>query len=391
MRKLVRSLRASQLPRRVSRLDWEDATFSAFSPFFRRLSQLRANIDPFLIELRNLARILEHQEHIDLLRWCLVLQRRVLRVDRVGALAVLHTFFLNMQKSDERWLNLFETSTTLERGASVHDHVYQLFQTIDGLAEGCFKPQLQIVYAFATRDALGVWPTNVESMDFGNLVAQFPQVLRQQVPLLLTDPDVGLAVNQWRNIAAHKTFAMVGPTTIEMRSGKGTARIHRLGIHRLRGAWHWLLKTHTAVRLANTITFIEHMPELHAKGLPKFDRRIGVTLLHVSHGLSSVGFETVGWEVDLKEGMLTLRDRLAREPKGALIHASQQLIELGIGVRADVTVQNRVTFVAIRLIQADGKCFGIARVATADAEAFSMKDLSLREYIGRVEFSFAVP
>lgn len=386
-KKLVASLRRHQLPKAVQRQEWKDAALAYFSPYFRRQSQLRANLDSFMIELRNLARILGHQEHLRLLDWCLALQRRVIRNDRAGGLELLRSLIVNMQRSDERWLNLFETSAALDHGAAVHDRAFQIFQTIDGVAEGCFKPQLQILYAFAVRDSTGKWPTQVDSLDFGALVAGFPANLRGQVPILLNDPDLGLPVNQWRNVAAHRTFTVVGPRTIEVRYGKGGAHVRRFGLHRLRTAWHWLLKTHSAVRLANTIIYVEYMQELHSLGIPKLQQRMSATLMHVSHGLSTVGFETVSWEVPHDCGVLTVRDRLQRELRTALIHASQQLVPLAVGVLSDVATQTRIKNVSVLLLTGNGERFGTATVAVRDADAFSRRKLPMSKYIQRISFS----
>lgn len=377
------------MPKAMQRQEWKDAALEYFSPYFRRQSQLRANLDSFMIELRNLARILGHDEHLQLLRWCLALLRRVIRKDRPGAFELLRSLIVNMQRSDERWLNLFETSTAFDDGAAVHDRAFQIFQAIGGVAEGCFKAQLQILYAFAVRDATGNWPTQVDSLDFGALVSGFPANLLRQVPILLNDPDLGLPVNQWRNVAAHGAFAVVGPQTIEVRYGKGSAHIRRFGLRRLRAAWHWLLKTHSAVRLANTIVYVEYMRELHSLGLPQLQRRLSATLMHVSHGLSTVGFETVNWEAPRGGGLLTVRDRLQREPRSALIHASQQLVPLAVGVLSDVTTQTRIKSVSVLLLTGNGERFGTATVAVRDADAFSRRKLSMSKYIQRISFSIA--
>jgi hypothetical protein len=228
----------------------------------------------------------------------------------------MHELFQNMQSSDDRWLNMFETSGSLEAGAAAQDRIFQLFTTIGGVAEGCFKPQLQILYSFALRDTSTGWPQNVDALDFGALVAGFPINLRTQAPLLLTDPDLGIAVNQWRNIAAHKTFALVGPQTLEVKYGKGKIQTRRFGIHRLRRAWHWLLRTHTAVRLANTITYVEHIRELSALALPSLERRFSATLLHVTHGLSTVGFQSQSWEIENRDGRLYRARSPEPETKG---------------------------------------------------------------------------
>ncbi len=387
MRKLIRTLHAHQVPKEFSRKDWDAATRAMFEPYFRRKQQLNKNIGLFHIELRNLARIALFPEYLDLLSWCLRLHRRVLKLDRHNAYENMIKLFDNMLVSDERWLNMFETSTPLEAGAATHDRVYQLFSTIDGVAEGCFKPQLQIIFAFAKRDIGGGWPNNVAQLDFGALVKEFPNVLKCQVPLLLADPDLAIPINQWRNIAAHKTFAMVGPQTIEITYGRGNVHSQHLGQHRLQRIWYWLLRTHAAVRLANTIIFIEHMPELYVIGLPSVKQRLSSTIIHISHDLSTVGFETVGWKTVKRDGILSVRDCLGRSPQEALIHASQMLDQLSIGILNDPTTRNRLYRARIALILPDGSLFGSACVPVPAADAFTRGKITLSEYLDNVQWS----
>lgn len=391
MHKVIKSLQDHRLPIEFSRSHWKDAAFANFDPYFKRPTQLRDNIDSFLIELRNLARFLDSPAHIELFKWCLALHRRVLRVDRHRAYEALHQFFPNMQTSDERWMNIFQMTSPLGPGAAPQDLAFQLFETIDGVAEGCFKPQLQIIYSFAIRDATGVWPQNAMSLDFGALVENFPDALRIEVPVLLRDEDLRIRVNQWRNIAAHKSFKLIGPQTLEVTHGKGNPKTSRFGLQRLRGVSRWLIKTHSAARLANTITFIEHMRELVSLGQPNTEHPISATVLGVGHGLSSVGFEVVRWEVKKREGKMVVLDRLNREPRGALIHASQQLVNLSVGVLSDVASRSRIDRVSIQLQFPDGSIFGTARVSVTDADAFSLRKISLKTYLDRVEWVLCSP
>jgi hypothetical protein len=296
-----------------------------------------------------------------------------------------------MQASDDRWLNLFGTSAPLEPDAAINDRVYQLFSAIDGVAEGCFKPQLQILFSFAQVDTGKPWPENVSKLDFGALAGEFPSALRNQVPTMLADPDLSIPINQWRNIAAHKTFRLVGPRTIEVSYGKGNVQVRRLGFHRLRSVWHWLLRVHTAVRLANTITYIEHMQELHSLGIPKNDMRLSTTLLNIGHGLSTEGFESVGWQHVKRDGILTVRDRLGRPPQHALIHASQLLDQLSVGILLDPSTKNRLDRAGISLVLQEGTRFGTALVPVQIADAFTRRKISLTEYMDHIQWVIEKP
>jgi hypothetical protein len=386
MQKLISSLKEHQVPNKFSRDDWTVATRSAFVPYFRRQRQLTKNIDSFHIELRNFARIAKFPEYTNLLFWCLRLHRRVIRKNRQEAYENLIKLIANKQASDDRWLNMFETSAPLEADAAIQDRVYQLFSTIDGVAEGCFKHQFQILFSFAQKDSGNPWPSDVTKMDFGALVTQFPNALRGQVPVLFADPDLSIPINQWRNIAAHKTFQLVGPRTIEIEFGKGTPQVHRLGFHRLRKVWHWLLRIHTATRLANTIIYIEHMPELHALGLPSIKSRLSSTLLNIIHGLSTVGFEAAGWQSVKRDGILSVRDRLGRPPRDALIHASQMLGQISVGILLDPSTKNRFDRAGISLVLEDGSCFGTALVPVQIADAFTRSKVNLKEYMETIQW-----
>lgn len=388
MRKLIKSIRDHQLPKTVTRAQWVAATVDAFAPFFRRKRELRQNIDSFQVELRNLARIVRYPEYVGLLSWCLRLQRRVLKRDRSGAYENMLTLFANLQASDDRWLNMFATAAPLEVGAAIQDRAYHLFTTIEGVAEGCYKPQLQILIAFAKRDSGMDWPVEVLRMDLGRLVSEYPSVLRDRAPLLLSDPELEIPVNQWRNIAAHRTFRLVSAQTIEVRYGKGNERSQRISIHQLRRAWYWLLRTHTAARLANTIIYIEHMKELHALGVPRVDMRLSAMVMHITHGLATVGFESVRWEQSGRQGVLVLIDRLNREPQHALIHASQVLDQLSLGVLYDPAMRTRIDKVGVALVSADGTRFGTALISVQIADRFSRREINMKDYVSHVEWTF---
>lgn len=155
MEKHLNSIIEHSDPVGFTRDDWKLATESAFAPYFRRKTQLKKNLDSFMVELRNLARFVAAPEYLELMEWCLALHRRVLRVDRAGAYQEMNKLFANTMKSDESWLNLFQMTTPLPKNAEPRDKAYQLFQTIDGVGEGCFKPHLQIIYAFAHKEAKG--------------------------------------------------------------------------------------------------------------------------------------------------------------------------------------------------------------------------------------------
>lgn len=198
---------------------------------------------------------------------------------------------------------------------------------------------------------------------------------------------MNIPVNQWRNISAHKSFKLVGPQTILAKYGKAPkVKEQKIGLHRLRRVSSWLIKIHSAVRLANIITFVEHIREITEIQQPNLERSLASSLLGIAHNLSTVGFESSRWKVNNREGMLTVVDKLSRDPVEALIHSSQQLIELSVGVLQDVAISSKVSKVSIQLELPDGSLFGKARVLVKDADAFSLRKISLNDYMDCIEW-----
>lgn len=386
MKKVIEALGRYQVPTRYTREDWKGSTYASFSPYFRRRSALVEHIDAFMVELRNLAHLVPHPDNLQLLKWCLFLYRSVLREDRTRAYAFMQSMLQNMTSSDARWMNLFHATAPIERGSAPQDRIFQLFETIDGIAEGCLKPQLQIVFAFAMRQADGRWPADVSAMDFGALVAKFPSALKDEVPILLKDPDLNIPVNQWRNIGAHRSYQLVGPQTVEVKYGKGSVHTRRFGIRRLSNASSWIIRLYRTLRLANSIIFTEHMREITALGMPDLQRPFSASLTNVAHDLSTVGFETMGWQERRQEGVLVLGDRLGRDRKEAFLLASQQLVRIAIGILADVSTRTRIKKVSIGLQLPDGSRYATATVSVEAADAYSLSRIDLNEYMDKIEW-----
>ena len=299
---------------------------------------------------------------------------------------MLIELFDNMSESDDRWLNMFETSAPLAKDAPVQDRVYQLFTTIDGVAEGCYKPQLQLAFAFAVRASTGDWPSNVREMDFGRLVANYPSSLKSKSLLLLEDPDIHITVNQWRNIAAHRDFKVIGPRTLQVSFGTMTRQTRQFSVARLRKVWHWLLRAHTVARLTNTIIYIEHMRDLYGAGLRANEHRMSATLLGICHSLATVGFECAEAFRSKEEFTLLVSDRQGRNPKDALIHASQMLDQLAVGLLSDPTTQRSIERATIGLVLPGGSRFGTATVPVKIADAHSLGQITLDEYMNNIRW-----
>ncbi len=384
MEKLLSALREYEIS--ATREEWNATARREFEPYFSRKDQLEANLSMFHLELRNLARIREHPNYLELLSQTLDLHRRAISDDPVGSYKALARLARNMEASDDRWLNLFETHSPVAASAPVQDRVYSEFVGIESIAEGCFLPQLRILSTVAQREASGTWSDAAERMTFGKLVSSFPAALKPKFALAFDDIVVGIAVNQWRNIAAHKSFKVVGPQKVEVSYGTQPHR-KKIWLLELTQVLHWLVRAHAAVRLAQVIIYLEHVQEIMSNGYVARDVRLSSMLMQLAHDYRTVGFEVLSWATRGTTGVWTVKDLNGRPPRDALIHASQCLVEISVGILADAVTRDVLDSAEVALVQADGKMCGSASTPVVSADSYARGQISMREYMETIHWS----
>jgi hypothetical protein len=110
--------------------------------------------------------------------------------------------------------------------------------------------------------------------------------------------------------------------------------------------------------------------------------------MQISHDLSTVGYEVISWKEHKKVGILLIRDTYDRPSTEALIHASQQLVALSIGILFDVSKATCISKTGIQLQLPDGKIYGTATVLVSTADAFSLGKINLHKYMAQIEWNF---
>jgi hypothetical protein len=386
MKKVIDSVRDHHLEG-FTHADWDAAVKGFLGPYFRRKRAIAENRDSLHIEFRNYCRFAALPEYVSLFKWYLSLQRRAIKIDPAGAFKMLAGHFPRTGDSDRAWLNLFAISRGLESGASPHDRKFAMFMTLEGLAEGCYKPQLEILYAFAQYAKTGSWPSDTMSLDFGALVARMPAFKRPETGLLTRDPFLSVSVNQWRNAGAHRSFRLVGPQTIEIAVGKLHKKTLRFGLRRLTQVVAWLMRVHSAVRLANVITYLEYIKELRAVGLPASTFPFGATIMRLVHGLGNAGFAVTEWRVFKRTGTLRVRNLdHSRSERDALVHASQVLDQISVAILHDPATAGVINKAAVELLGLDGQVWGSATVNVDVADAFTRGKISMNELVEQTEW-----
>ena len=386
MSKLLRGTLSANVERNPDVADWNAAVRREFGPFVRRKSILFKHREILRTELINLRKLVLVPQSKSLLLQLVRLYRRELTNDPASALQQLKALFPGTGTADENWMSLFMRTERLS-AASLQDQVQAQFDWLDVVLEGCHKYHLRLLYAFALHQHSGNFPANVVTMDYGALVSGLPQLARSKFLYLCEDPEHGISVNQWRNIAAHKSFVIRSSRTLDVTYGRGADQVtKRLTKASLLRAFDWSINALNVLRLATVIVYLEYIEDLHGAGLKAPTLRLDSWLTHLFHNLRLVGFQGVSHSLTARFVTIDLFDAQSRPVRDAIIHASQVLDQLSMAVNSDPAIRPRPDRACVRLIHGDGSVAAGASVRTIDAITHSEGKSTLEQYIRSIDF-----
>ena len=367
---------------------WNEAVCDAFGPFVRRKSILRTQRELLRTELINLAKILPFPRYTTALRDLARLYRRNLRKKANPSRSVLRESIQSVGGTSDRWLALFFAREGRPAASSVHDHAYQLFEALEAVLEGCVKPHLRVIHAFCSIQRCGQSPANLTSLSFGNLGAGVEETLGRSGKLLLRDPEYGIPVHQWRNVASHRAFEVVGGDRVRIVWGRNLQNSREVEISGLTRVLHWAVLSFVTCNLAHLVVFLEHVAELgNLEGRVK-SIRLESWMVRLSHNLSLVGFEVLDWLISRGVFRCYLRNVLERSNRDALIHASQILDQLATAADSDPARRDDVLRVEVVLQDDRRELLASASIAVSDALAATLGEISMKEQIRLTDFSF---
>lgn len=357
-----------------------------FGPFVRRKSVLHRYREFLRTELINLRKLERNPECRMLLQRLVRLYRHELYADRTASLQQLTGLFSGTVTADENWMSLFIRAEHPPSEA-LQDQVQAQFDWLDVVLEGCHKYHLRILYAFSLHQHNGSFPADVASMDYGALVAGLPQWARFRFRYLCEDPEHSIPVSQWRNIAAHKTFAIRSSRTLEVTYGRGAnKRTQGMTTASLRRVFDWSINALNTLRLATVIVYLEYMNELHDAGLKDATIRLDSWLTTLFHNLRLVGFQGVSHSARARLLTIELLDTQSRPVRDAIIHASQVLDQMSVAVDSDPAIRPRPERASVRLLNAEGNVVAEASVRVTDAIRHSEGRSTLQQYIDTIDF-----
>jgi hypothetical protein len=388
LKKLVDAINLAAVPE-AGIEDWDGAVRKHLGPYVRRKSIFSRDRELLRAELLNLAKIEPFSECTTALRIILGKYRAAIRAQPAASLGFLANRFEEIARADEHWMNLFMSQEPIPEHSRPHDHAFRIFTMLDSILEGCYKLHLRVVFGFASHSQTGHFPADAGSADFGQLCSPIEAAYSWKARFLVEDPANKIAANQWRNIAAHKSFMVVSESALEVRFGKGSVKTQLIAFSALGDLVEWARRCLDTTRLANVIICLEYLKELKDIGIPDTPIRLESFLTMLCHNLGIVGLECRAFDEEQESLVVTVQDRLGRNFVAAIIHASQVLDQISTAVEQDRSTAQRLKRAEIRLVDLDGKYIASASIRIEDALDWSLGKLTMKERLAKTQFDFA--
>jgi len=222
--------------------------------------------------------------------------------------------------------------------------LHECLRNIGSLIEGSFQPLLRECLSLdkmlaGAHDAASA----VQDLSLGTVVAQLQQTLPD--PDLLAPEPWRIPINQWRNIAQHKS-AFVQNGRIKATCGLSHAqKVVFFEREELLTALVGIQMRMSCLRSARTMFLFDHFDEAKAC-FPKIEVNAATKLFQLSSSFATQGFRLESVEINETETRFALRDISRQTDFKRIAHCSQFLVSIWLFYKTD-----RVT---IHYLGADG-------------------------------------
>lgn len=368
--------------------DWNELVYLKFGKYFDYKSDIEKNKESLRAEIINYISLLHPDEkYLELfdktysfLKKCYVKDKDYFIEKLADHLECNINSDMNTMTSVLLRPNLSELS---ER-----DKITHYFNVIDTTLEGMFKPRFKLLFTLAKfNNSEGF--SDFSKYSFGQLINKFPISQRSDFMLYLKDPYFSVSTNQWRNIAAHKSYE-INKNTIKVSYGQKTISTVEMEHSRFLEIATWVQSINRAIRLSEIITYLNHYGKI-AKKLSgnKNKIRFESRLFRIVHNLQIVGFEFVSTSKNENTFELNLRKKLSGDLQESIIHASQCLQQLAIALFDDELSKDEFDNVVVFLVDEKNGILASASVSIMAVMQWTENKISLDEYLFKVDIKIA--
>ncbi len=365
--------------------DWNALLKLKLAKYFSDESIFEKNKEILRTEIVNYIRFCTKPEYFKLFEWTFDLYKDCINSDKQQIIKVLADSFDEISSTDMKWMTNVLTQPE-EKDFSERDKISYYFKVIDETLESAFKPRFKLLDKLVNYKLHGFIPDNSGS-DFGKVIRDFPNQVKSDTILFLEDPFFSISTNQWRNIAAHKSF-IINKNDIVVEYGRNNIQTLTLSYDNFYKIVHWTQDIYRVIRFGQVLTDLNYIEEIVAElgGTENINIRFESSLLHIIHNMQIVGFEFVSNEEQSKTFCLNVKGKIDHDVKSSLIHASQCLDQLSCAIYDDKFVRNNFQKTKISIVDDNRNTLASATISIEVALKKTKGELTLDEYLSKMEF-----
>lgn len=365
--------------------DWNILIKLKLKKYFEDDSIFDQNKEILRTEIINYIRFCNDEKYLKLFEWTFQIEKACILFDSQTTLTVIADSFYDISKTDLKCL----TNALIRPDSSdfsERDKISYYFKAIDETLEGAFKTRFRLLNKlmhFMENKAI----INNSDYDFGKLIRENPSQFKQNISLFLEDPLFSISTNQWRNIAAHKSFT-INVNSIDIAYGKGNIYTKTITYSDFYEIVNWTQNIYRVIRLAQVLTDLNYIKEIVEilGGTENIDIRFEASLLHLIHNMQIVGFEFISSGKQEDIFCLNVRGKANHDIKSSLIHASQCLVKLSLAIYNDKFVKSSYEKSRISIVNDEGDILASATILIETALKFARGELARSQYLREMEF-----
>lgn len=365
--------------------DWNALIRLKFRKYFSSEESFNDNKELLRIEIINYIQFAPKDEFLQMFDWSFSIFKDCIETDKESSISELAKSFYEVSETDKKWINNVltqpDTSTFEER-----DKISYLFKVLDEILEGAFKPRFKLLFKFAIYIQTGAFQ-NITNLNFGQLVNQFPNAFKSNASLFLKDPIKSISTNQWRNIAAHKTYT-IKKDSIEVKYGMTTINTEILDYEQFYKIFSWAQNIYKVIRLSEVLIYLNHTKEIVdcLGGTQDMEVRFESSLLIIIHNLQTVGFKFISTEESGNTFEINLRKKINDNVRDSLIHASQCLDQLSSAVFMDEFSKEKYNRVKVNIVNETNNKIASSSIDVNIAMKKASSEISIDEYMSAIKF-----
>lgn len=365
--------------------DWNTLIKVKLSKYFTKDSVFEENKELLRTEILNYVKFCNKSEYFKLFEWTFDLYKGCFDSDQQKTIKILADSFYDVSNTDIKWMTNVLTKPD-SSSFSERDKISYYFKAIDETLEAAFKPRFKLLDKLANFKLNQIVIDN-SNFDFGKLIQNFPHQFKNNNSLFLEDPIFSISANQWRNIAAHKSFT-INKDNIVIEYGRGIIKTRTISYTDFYKIVHWTQDIYRVIRLAQVLTDLNYIKEIVAElgGTENIKVRFESSLLHLIHNIQIVGFKFKSTEEIHGIFCLNLKSKPNHDIKSSLIHASQFLDQLSCAIFDDEFVRDKFKQTKVSLVDDEMKILASASVNIEIALKRAEGKITLHEYLENIDF-----